>query len=364
MIRSTLLSMDILTSIVQWQHGLNHDMLPIARFPISSKPLTILDFTIVESCLKPWLATYGTSRLGLLFESLPHSQRLVVFYFVCSGQMQSLRSLKVKFNEVPEDLQAAAAAFGQLDLLIYLQKTMGNMSSSSMLAAATQGQLHIIQYLHDNGPRYYSISVLDTAAASGQLAIVHYLHKVQIYECTTAAMDGAATSGHLEIVKFLHANRTEGCTRAAINGAATMGHLEVVQWLHEHRTEGWGSEAVAGAAQNGHLDVLEFLHMTKPRVGSWMLAMDVAAINGHLKVVQFLHANRAEGCTSKAVDGARANGHADVLAYLTHHDDELIRRQCCVCGLIKPRNHACSAMKSFSKSRQGQIVASSSSYLS
>jgi hypothetical protein len=42
--------------------------------------------------------------------------------------------------------------------------------------------------------------------------------------------------------------------------AAKNGHLEFVKWLHENRAEGCSTWAMDGAADNGHLEIVKWLH--------------------------------------------------------------------------------------------------------
>ncbi|EQC37022.1 hypothetical protein SDRG_05841 [Saprolegnia diclina VS20] len=96
--------------------------------------------------------------------------------------------------------------------------------------------------------------------------------------------------------------------------------LLMVQTLHE-RGLTCSTVAMDGAAANGHLDVIAFLHAHQNE-GCTVNAMDEAATNSHLEIVQFLHFNRPEGCTVGALDGAICSGHLDIVRFLIEHRTE------------------------------------------
>uniref|UniRef100_A0A7S3Y0I1 Uncharacterized protein n=1 Tax=Heterosigma akashiwo TaxID=2829 RepID=A0A7S3Y0I1_HETAK len=84
-------------------------------------------------------------------------------------------------------------------------------------------------------------------------------------------------------------------------GEATCLWLSGWMPMHANRSEGCTTDAMDGAAWNGHLSVVEWLHANRSE-GCTTDAMDGAAWNGHLSVVEWLHANRTEG----AMDWAAA----------------------------------------------------------
>lgn len=92
-------------------------------------------------------------------------------------------------------------------------------------------------------------------------------------------------------------------------------HDQVLDFLTMHRSEGGTTEAIDAAAANGHLDVVRWLTVNKPELPATTRAMDDAACEGNLAVVQYLHENRREGCTTEAMDSAARRGHLEVRMY-------------------------------------------------
>jgi hypothetical protein len=76
------------------------------------------------------------------------------------------------------------------------------------------------------------------ASKNGNLEIVEWLHENKKEGCTSDTMDLASQNGHLKVVEFLHYNRTEGCTTWVMNYASDYGHLKVVEFLYYNRIEG------------------------------------------------------------------------------------------------------------------------------
>lgn len=107
-----------------------------------------------------------------------------------------------------------------------------------------------------------------------------------------------------------------------MNGAAKSGRLDVVQWLQDNRAEGCTTCAMDLAAENGHLDVVRWLHENRSE-GCTTDAVDRAAGYGHLDVVQFLYANRTEGGTARALDWAEQGEMHEVLRWFEEQNIDL-----------------------------------------
>lgn len=122
------------------------------------------------------------------------------------------------------------------------------------------------------------------------------------------------SQNHLNIVESLHENRDEGCFEDAFYQCAERGHLDVMKFFHEHEYEFDEIDLCTMdiAAESGHLHVAQWLHENRAQ-GCTTQAVDGAAGRGHLEVVKFLLTNRAEGCTTKAMDQAAANGHIEIV---------------------------------------------------
>ncbi|KAL3662041.1 hypothetical protein V7S43_012848 [Phytophthora oleae] len=275
--------------------------------------------------------------------------------------------LDEKFGDIQRmciDAVHQAVEMGDLDFVQWILQQGRHIRlygpGKAMFSAARNGQLHIVKWLYrrygDNQKRitlfkeyrlrvpkedsYSSFrdydlrptSPMDAAAKYGHLKVLQYLQSTEAEptktqqkrrdagynRCSTMAMDGAAAKGHLDIVKWLHWNRHEGCTSTAMDRAARNGHLEIVQWLHQNRSEGCTTFAKDNAAaRRFHLPSC---YNSDSKQCCQKLA-PLAFQQNQLAIVQWLHSNRTEGCTTRAMDGAAANGNLEMLQWL-HHNTE------------------------------------------
>ncbi|KAG1700967.1 hypothetical protein DVH05_011211 [Phytophthora capsici] len=228
-------------------------------------------------------------------------------------------------------------------------------TTSPMDAAALNGYLEVLQFLQSTeaepienqqnrrhaGYNRCSTMAMDGAAANGHLDVVQWLHWNRHEGCTTTAMDRAAANGHMEVVQWLHKNHSEGCTTFAMDKAASrafhlpscynrdsmqccqklappsfhVNQLAIVRWLSENRTEGCTTRAMDGAAANGDLEMLQWLHHNT-LAGCSDDAMKDAVANGHLHVVQWLHNIRLMPCTESMMKKAAATGNLEMTKWL------------------------------------------------
>ncbi|TYZ69100.1 hypothetical protein PybrP1_006866 [[Pythium] brassicae (nom. inval.)] len=159
-------------------------------------------------------------------------------------------------------------------------------------------------------------SALALAAAEGDLALVQRLHEDKSWPCSPQAMDNAARNGHLEVVKWLHVHRTEGCTSNAIAGAAGNGHFAVAEWLHAHRFEGSRAYAMDLAATHGHFEILQWLYREFPRYACSQPFVACVAANNHRTVLRWLHSEKGLELDVHTLEAAIANGHFELAQWL------------------------------------------------
>ncbi|KAL2915760.1 hypothetical protein HK105_204707 [Polyrhizophydium stewartii] len=161
------------------------------------------------------------------------------------------------------------------------------------------------------------------AARCGSIAMLDLLvHERKVVTLWSEHAVMAARSGHLDMLKWLHERMPDGSwTGAVMDGAAKNGHLDCVKWLHANRAEGCTTNAMDHAAARGHLPIVKWLHKNRSE-GCTTNAMDWAADTGSLGVIEFLHNNRTEGCTNNAIDSAAKRGHADVVDFLHKNRSE------------------------------------------
>ncbi|KDO19145.1 hypothetical protein SPRG_15712 [Saprolegnia parasitica CBS 223.65] len=79
-------------------------------------------------------------------------------------------------------------------------------------------------------------NTIDNAVRARNLSLVKRLHaRPAIGICSQLAMDTAAANGDLEIVQFLHQHRSEGCSRLAFKRAKK--HKAVLAFLKKNRPQ-------------------------------------------------------------------------------------------------------------------------------
>ncbi|CAK4080289.1 unnamed protein product [Aphanomyces euteiches] len=370
--RRVFLYPNVLTLITDYQPGVFLDMRPMTRLSLPKFHSYDLKATwkSIGAVLAPWLEQYHTSRLYLLFTSIPHTKVLFVYHAIISGDLPLLQFIHkaIDLSTIPYfliDIAAwaghlyvlaylrtirhpgqsihaldMAARYGHMPVVNFLQKHCPADGASSMVAAATSGHLNIVEFLHKHRSNTSGDDAMDVAAAGGHLDVVEWLHskgnkswralslaasnghahvmafllKVQVH-WGPVSMDVAASKGYVNVIQLLLEHTEVTSQHRAIDAAAADGHLEIVQLLHQSNIAKSSVKAIDTAAANGHLDIVAFLHHNSD-VGCTPAAMDDAAAKGHLSVVQFLNEHRKEGCTTSAMDVAAARGHLDIVKYL------------------------------------------------
>ncbi|OWZ19324.1 hypothetical protein PHMEG_0006437 [Phytophthora megakarya] len=69
-------------------------------------------------------------------------------------------------------------------------------------------------------------------------------------------------------------------------------------WLHANRAEGCTTNAMDYAAGNDHLNIVKWLHKNRSERCT-SRAMDSVARYGHLEIIKCIHEHRTEGCTTQ-----------------------------------------------------------------
>ncbi|GAB9472118.1 hypothetical protein Gpo141_00009306 [Globisporangium polare] len=137
----------------------------------------------------------------------------------------------------------------------------------------------------------FTPSAMNLAAANGQLEIVQWLHENHWQGCTTEAMDLAASQNHLYVVKWLHENRCEGCTTRAIDWAVANDHVDMVKWLFANRHEGHTQDALHEVCSVEMLELLRELRVP----GYSVKCIRTAISQGDFARILFLHSHQREG---------------------------------------------------------------------
>ncbi|RHY68343.1 hypothetical protein DYB34_005502 [Aphanomyces astaci] len=189
------------------------------------------------------------------------------------------------------------ARIGAQDLLrMLLATTPQRCTTRGVDAASKHGHLSTLMVLHEHHTSW-SAAALDGAAFHGHLDVVTFLH-AHGAPCTTLAMSGAASRGHLHVVRFLHERRDEGCTKWAMDAAAKHGHLDMVKFLHTNRREGCTDAALTSAAAAGHLHVVQYLWTHRPLDCPLLLALNAAHVHGRVHVTAYLEQQQSRPSSS------------------------------------------------------------------
>ena len=252
---------------------------------------------------------YSTDCVRILVELLEET---------CSDKSDKTVRLKDK------DVLRMACDYGKLEIVKFIDwpsiDPISDISEHDILVRiiVAKGHAHILKWLHLKGKKLEE-GLINFACKEGQLEIVEWLHNNWPDGCNIEAMNLAANRGHLQIVKFLNENRTEGCNQFAMDDASEHGHLEVVKYLH-YIGKACSVDAMDFASKNGHLEIVKFLNDNR-QDGCTTRAMDSSARNGHIEVVRYLFETRTEGCTEYAKISAKVNGHKRVWKFL--HENNL-----------------------------------------
>lgn len=268
--------------------------------------------------------------------------------------------LSDQWNHEPEAVQAEPGNYywsmvlpvvtGALETTAKMRERgiLGDGQEACLLAAAN-GQLSIVQYLHQGGCDLARIAhrVLPLAAANGRLDVVKYLHTsgCDIRVGDDAALKAAAAKNRLPVLKYLHEQgadlsacrdiarllllspenkptidylATNGINPAeprllALLEAIRTGDLLLAKKRIKYLDVPVNSDLIAPvAAELGELSVMVFLHQNgcDIRVEN-ALALRIAAQNGHAHIVEYLHNNGADlhANDEDAVKLAAENGH-------------------------------------------------------
>jgi hypothetical protein len=150
----------------------------------------------------------------------------------------------------------AAAAGGQLDMLVFLRERGFSLDGLTYEAAAEGDHLDVVMFLCEHGCPGAERACC-AAASRGHLRILEVLHARGACPLTGLVLWHAVYRGQLEVVTWL---RQRGCPwgHGTMGTAASAGNLQMVQLL---RAQGCplGEEACWNAVWHGHLEVLQFL---------------------------------------------------------------------------------------------------------
>lgn len=198
---------------------------------------------------------------------------------------------------------AAAASYGDLNLLKAAYHKYQELPEVATFNAAKAGSLSCLLFLHEHGVPWHPLTT--EAAANGHLACLTYVvrHGAPWSERVTEW----AGSGHLTCLKFCHANGAVWHPRTTSHAAE--GHLDCLAYAHENGAS-WHDQVTLVAAR-GHLDCLTYAHENGAAWNPYTTAM---AASGNMTCLRYAHEHGAPW-HSMTVPAAINSGAVDCLKY-------------------------------------------------
>jgi hypothetical protein len=159
-------------------------------------------------------------------------------------------------------------------------------------------QMKVLEFLvdHNTYPMGDMIMVASLAAKYDRLEMVK---KIGVWDTWTCV--NAASEGNITVLQYLHEHGCEW-NSSTCAAAARNGHLDCLQYAHQHGCEVNGL-VIYQAVKFGHIPCLMYLHQERCPYGAGLCA--TAAEHGQLEALIFLHEHGypwGVGCDTNAVD--------------------------------------------------------------
>eukprot|EP01032_Pedospumella_encystans_P024046 gene24046-27205_t len=263
----------------------------------------------------------------------------VLYSAAKEGQVSSLEFLRAKGNSWGAGVLCAAAEYGRVDCLVYIQSTSGpqdhKIQPHQLFAAAAKGgQVLMLQYLLEkfglSPKKDHQHAVWCNAAAGGHLETMNFLHE-QKFACRSASVFEAAAGGGqvaaLEFLIKLVGIPDEDDAQIVWIKAAEAGHLHVMQFLHRHVFPGNfpqnenedeeepNNELIAAAVASGSIPCVVFLReLGHP----WEESFTVSAANaGNIDLFRFLVENGCPCSSTRCAHKVAAMGSLESLVLIS-----------------------------------------------
>jgi hypothetical protein len=174
-----------------------------------------------------------------------------------SGCLEKLKWLCMEQGcQMPDDITEWAAASGSIEMLRWLKETGFTFTqSTSWRAAARANNLHVLQYLLDEGCPWYPSLCVD-AAGAGDLQQLQWLYEHGgVLDSTTA--ECAAEGGSIKALEWLQQQRVVFASGSMLK-AAESDNLQLCKWLHAAQCP-LDESVYFYAAGNCNLELLNWL---------------------------------------------------------------------------------------------------------
>jgi hypothetical protein len=190
-----------------------------ASFPRTTTFNQVVSVNQAKLCI----SDFRNSQLGpqTLFSVMAKQNNLNVLNFVCSKEFYPFFTAQTA---------TAAAQEGHFALLKWLVKKSCDVDESTAAAAAAFSDPSMLVWLRTlPEPCSWDESTCSTAARHGNFNVLQYARSIGCpWNEDTCAM--AAPNGHLNCLQFAHSNSCPW-NPDAIKNAARNGHLKVVHWI-------------------------------------------------------------------------------------------------------------------------------------
>jgi hypothetical protein len=221
------------------------------------------------------------------------------------GNLSMVKLLIAKgFEYRHTDVTQAAAASGNLEVLMYLRSLDCPWSETIYLAAAEHGHLEILQWAESHNCPWDNSDLFPAAAKSSNMDVYQWVHDRQCPFKKEFSLDNAVKLGKFEFLKFARANGITVMSGGFLNRvqdcAAKRGDLETILWAlaqmkllyNEPYNELLRIQNILiAAATHCHIHILEWLETVVPTEEFVHRAIEPAVIQGHVDVLKWVVRN-------------------------------------------------------------------------
>lgn len=185
--------------------------------------------------------------------------------------------------------------------------------------ACAAGDLDCVEFLDRRHPGWTCCKSCPHHGAARQLLVEHNVRWEAVYpRCLGAGMVAAATEGHLHVLEWLGRNRTEQQASVATGRAARNFQWETVRWLQNRYEGGLDRDVLKSAALDGRLEVFEWvlrqgLPLTEENANE---IAHLAASRGHLDLLRWIYARFPKGLLGVADTAMSKGGRVETLEWL------------------------------------------------
>ncbi|KAJ3286102.1 hypothetical protein HDU76_008025 [Blyttiomyces sp. JEL0837] len=216
---------------------------------------------------------------------------------------------------------------------LYTHKPESSQLESIFEAAIWDGNVEVVEFLHQHGVGLLEDGLLETALQCKQIRLAEMLYEngCRIPTPHGFDFDGAATTNDINVVEFLQKHfPTARCSPDAMNLSARWSHLEMVKLFNENRSEVCVETAMVAAAKNADYDMVVYLFENERGDCNLKKVLVEAIKSQSMRLVRFLIANGVHVVNQDIRDQISK----DLLGSVNDEMAELVRTHLFPTGLI------------------------------